>query len=144
MNPTSRDEQERSSRTRPAASERFSEDELAEIRRAFARRLKDAFDHASNAEIARKLKTTDNTIKYYTDADRLPAPEMLLQIARVTGINLHWLLTGNGERRVARHNLFTEDEEAGIRELAREAGRSFENEVRILAIAAAELIRTAK
>lgn len=127
--------------SRFAASERFSDAEQVLMRQSFAERLRIAFDHATNAEIARKLKTTDATVKMYTDAARLPVYEILAQVARVTGCNLHWLITGTGPRRVTPiGDLFTTDEEAVVHKLAAASGRSFEEQVRVLAMAAVELV----
>ena len=107
----------------------------------FAGRLREAFDHASNAEIARRLSTSDMTVKNYIDGNRLPAPEILLEITRVTGINLHWLLTADGPRRVGKSDeIFSEDERTAIRELAALSGRTFEDLVKVLAVAAAEMV----
>lgn len=125
---------------RSDALERFSDAEMGEIKRGFVRRLKIAFDDLNNADIARRCKTHDSTIKLYTDGERLPIAEMLLQMHRVTGINLHWLLTGKGSRRVGYDNLFSEEEEARISELARERGISFEEMVRKLTLAGAEFL----
>lgn len=110
------------------------------MRAEFAVRLREAFDGASNAEIARRLSANDSTIKFYTDATRLPIYEMLVEISRVTGCNLNWLMTGRGPRRIEKPTaMFTEAEENEIRELAVKAGRSFEDQVRVLAMAAVEL-----
>ncbi|MGD9564488.1 MAG: helix-turn-helix domain-containing protein [Pyrinomonadaceae bacterium] len=103
----------------------------------FPDRLRAAFDHASNAEIARRCETSDATIKFYMEG-RLPSAELLLRIHRATGINLHWLLTGAGPRRVEGQDdrIFSEEEEQEIREMARIAGRTFEEQTRVLAVAA--------
>ena len=128
-------------KTRPAAKERFTEGEMDEIRHGFAKRLKEAFNHANNAEIARRCKTTDATIKFWMDGDRMPTAEMFLQIHQATGVNIHWLLTGKGQRKVEFSNVFTEAEEAEIGELARERGKSFNEMVRNLATGAADLVK---
>ena len=125
---------------RPKAQERFSEEEMAKIMAGFAKRLKTVFNHANNSEIARRLKTTDATVKLYVDGKRLPVAEMLLQIQMVTGANIHWLLTGQGERQVNRGNQFSEDEERRIREMAEARKIGFDEMVRRLAMAAAELV----
>lgn len=126
---------------RGAASLRFSADEQQLMREEFALRLKIAFDNASNAEIARRLKTTDATVKMYTDAMRLPVYEILVEIARVTGINLNWLMTGRGSQRLVKSDdLFSDVESAPIRDLARRSGRSFDEQVKVLALAAAEMV----
>lgn len=124
-----------------SGEERFSDAELAQIKKSFAARFKEAFNHASNAEIARRCKANDATIKMYVDGDRLPAPDMLIQIQRQTGISLDWLLTGKGGKRVEFGNVFTEEEEAEIGELARKHGKSFNEMVRALATGAAEILK---
>ncbi len=114
-------------------------------REAFIERFRQAFEHENNASIARKLQTTDATIKGYTDGRTLPIGDMLLRISRASGVNLHWLLTGKGPRRVPRDDsMFTEDEEAELLELAREAGRSLDEEIRILALAGARFVKASR
>lgn len=124
---------------RPVAHERFSDEEMEEIKKGFALRLKDIFDHANNSEIARRCKTTDVTIKYYVDGARLPHPEMLLQIHLATGVNLHWLLTGKGEKRISPDkSFFSEQIENEIQTLARQNGEQFNETLRNLISAALE------
>lgn len=123
-----------------SAQERFPEAELAQIRKEVAQRLRQAFDHANNAEIARRCKTTDATIKLYTDGERLPIPEILLQIRRVTNINLHWLLTGEGSRYVEISNLFSPEEELRLKDLARQKKTTFNELVRKLAVSGSEFL----
>lgn len=126
---------------RGAASERFSSDKLAETRRGIAGRLRDAFDGATNAEIARRLGTSDTAVKNYMDAARFPAPEMLLEISRVTGSNLHWLMTGVGPKRITRAgDLFDGFQDQAIRELAARSGRSFEDQVKAIVEAGLEFL----
>lgn len=109
----------------------------------FARRLKIAFDHAINADIARRIGLTDAAIKGYTDGTALPVAETLMNIHRVTGINIHWLLTGEGPERVGRaESLFSEGEEDIVRSLALESGRTFNEQVRVLSLAAIQLKKT--
>lgn len=129
------------SRPRPVADERFSDDEMAEIKRGFARRLREAFDHATNAEIARRCMTTSTTIKLYAEGKRIPIGEMLLQMTRATGINIHWLLTGRGSRRVEMSNVFSPEEEARIREMAKEKNITFDEMVRQLTMSSLELLK---
>ncbi len=122
---------------RPAVDGRYLDGELEEIRSAFVPRLRQAFDDASNAEIARRLNTSDATIKNYMDAKRLPLAEMLIEIARVTGINLHWLLTGQGPQRVEKGSeLLTPEENKQILALARRAGRTYNEQLQIVIRAA--------
>lgn len=129
----------------PAPSAAFSSEKDAEDGLGFAKRLRRAFDDASNAEIARRITTTDSTIKSYMDGDRLPVGEMLLRITAATGINLHWLLTGRGPERVMPHKpQFSSEDEELIRKRARLTGRSFDEEVAVLAALAAKFVESAK
>jgi hypothetical protein len=127
-------------KTRPTAQERFTGAEMDEIREGFAKRLKTAFNHANNAEIARRCKTTDATVKFWLEG-RLPSAEFFIQIHQATGVNIHWLLTGKGQRRVEFGDVFTEAEEAAINELASDRGKSFNEMVRKLATGAVELLK---
>lgn len=121
---------------------RFTSLNKADMSAAFAGRLREAFDGAPNAQIARRLKANDATIHQYFEKGTLPVFDMLVEIGRVTGCSLHWLITGDGEKRVAKPiDLFSDNEEDSIRELARQSGRTFEEEVRVLALAAIELAR---
>jgi transcriptional regulator with XRE-family HTH domain len=114
---------------------------MAEIRKEFARRLLFVFDNANNSEIGRRLETNHATVHPYTNGSRLPTSELLLRIHRATGVNIHWLLTGKGPRRVEGSNAFTETEEAEIRALAQRRGKSFDEMVKQLAVAALDLNR---
>ena len=64
----------------------------------FVNRLRIAFDNASMAEVARRLKIPHATVRNYYKEARLPAPEVLIKIARETGVSLNWLLLGTGDR----------------------------------------------
>jgi transcriptional regulator with XRE-family HTH domain len=74
----------------------FTEMLETDLRIGFAKRFKELFRGLSNAEIARRLKTTDMVIKNYVDANRLPTFELQVRIYQATGANLHWLITGKG------------------------------------------------
>ena len=130
-----------SSRPRPVADQRFSDDEMTQIKRGFARRLYEAFDNAIPAEIARRCYTTSATVKLYVEGKRLPIAEMLLQMSRATGINIHWLLTGRGSRRVETSNVFSDEEEARIREFAREKDLTFDQAVKQLTLSSLDLLK---
>jgi hypothetical protein len=106
--------------------------------REVAKRLKIAFNHAPNSDISRALLTDPSTVKNYTDAARLPTAEMLIYIHLKTGVNIHWLLTGKGERRVESGDMFTEEEELKIDHMAKESDRSFDEMVRVLTLAMIE------
>lgn len=62
----------------------------------FISRLHQAFDHASMAEVARRLHIPHATVRNYYQG-RLPAADVLIKIARETGISLNWLLIGTGD-----------------------------------------------
>lgn len=62
----------------------------------FVERLRKLFGHASMAEIARRIDVPHATIRNYFQG-RLPAPEVLIKLARETGVSLNWLLTGEGK-----------------------------------------------
>jgi transcriptional regulator with XRE-family HTH domain len=59
----------------------------------FGERLKQAFNNASNAEIARKLGVSEPAVKNYVGG-RVPDADKLLSIRNLTKCNLDWLLTG--------------------------------------------------
>ncbi len=61
----------------------------------FTERLKIAFDHATMAEIARRIEVPHATIRNYFQG-RMPAADVLIKIAQHTGVSLNWLLTGSG------------------------------------------------
>ena len=65
----------------------------------FGLRLKEAFNHASNTEIARSLGLSNSAITTYMDG-RIPPAETLIEISRLTGCSIHWLLTGEGFKEV--------------------------------------------
>ncbi len=66
----------------------------------FSERLKRAFDHATMAEVARRIDVPHATVRNYFQG-RLPAPEVLIKIAEKTGVSLNWLLTGKGAMYIA-------------------------------------------
>lgn len=67
------------------------------MNRDFIERLHAAFDNASMAEVARRLKIPHATVRNYYQG-RLPAPVVLIKIANETGVSLNWLLIGSGDR----------------------------------------------
>ena len=140
LNPTSLPASNSSDRARTNAPARFSEFEMQNIRQAFAKRFRIAFRQASNAEIARRIKINPATVKLYVDGDRLPIPEILLQINLITGVNMHWLLTGEGERFVRRERIFSTEEETRIDALAKKSGKNFDEMVNSLTMAMIEAV----
>jgi AcrR family transcriptional regulator len=63
---------------------------------SFQERLRIAFDRATMADIARRIDVPHATIRNYFSG-RLPAPDVLIKIAKATNISLNWLLMGTGE-----------------------------------------------
>lgn len=63
----------------------------------FIARLNKTFDGATMAEVARRLKIPHATVRNYYKDGRLPAPEVLIKIARESGVSLNWLLLGTGD-----------------------------------------------
>jgi len=63
----------------------------------FVERLNIAFDHATVADVARRLNIPHASARNYFHG-RLPAPDVLIKIANVTGVSLNWLLAGTGDR----------------------------------------------
>lgn len=108
---------------------------------SFTSRLRDAFDGESNATIARRITTPDATVSLWMRGERLPDYRMLVRITKATGVNLHWLITGTGPRRVEQDNeIFSVEEEREIRELAKTTGRTYDEQVRTLTLAAIDLV----
>ncbi len=66
-------------------------------RSPFGYRLKEAFQSVPNKEIARKLGVSNSAITTYM-LGRIPPAEMLIEISRLTGRSIHWLITGEGEK----------------------------------------------
>lgn len=69
---------------------------MANTNEDFVRRLNLAFDGATMAVVARRLGIPHATVRNYYQG-RLPAPDVLIKIAGVTGVSLNWLLMGRGE-----------------------------------------------
>ena len=109
-----------------------------DVLKAFSGRFLEIFNDASYSEIARRLKTNHATIIPWATGKRMPTGELLLRIQNVTGVNLHWLLTGRGPIRGTDTETFHLDEEQRIAKLAAATGRSFEETVRHLAMSALE------
>lgn len=63
----------------------------------FSTRLVEAFGNIRKNEIAAKLEVSKATVTLYTSG-HIPPSEMLLKIAELTGCNLHWLMTGSGQK----------------------------------------------
>jgi chromosome partitioning protein len=67
----------------------------SEKQSSFGIRLKKAFHGAQNKEIAVRLGVSNAAVTTYVQG-RIPPPDVLLRIHRLTGCSLHWLMTGEG------------------------------------------------
>lgn len=68
--------------------------------KGFGERLKEAFGGKSNTEIARDLGVSDSAVTLYIKG-RIPSAPTLVAISKLTLCNLHWLLTGVGEKKIS-------------------------------------------
>jgi transcriptional regulator with XRE-family HTH domain len=64
---------------------------------SFGKRLKETFDNTSNQSIAEKLGVSKPALTAYMQG-RIPPPDKLIEIAKLTQCNLNWLLTGEGTK----------------------------------------------
>lgn len=97
----------------------------------FGSRLKEAFGHATNGVIGRKIGVAENTVGFYVRG-RIPDADTLIMIANVTGRSIDWLLTGTEspariqiqERKVFDPIIDREAMQGMIREIVREELRA--------------------
>ena len=61
----------------------------------FYRRLKRAFEDASDAEIARRLHVTPQSVSQWKGGKTIPEGGTLIYAAQVTGIRMEWFLSGD-------------------------------------------------
>ena len=61
-------------------------------------RLLDVFNVKENKGLAVKFGVKPSTITSWKNGDNSPQYENILQKNELSGINLHWLLTGEGEK----------------------------------------------
>jgi len=66
----------------------------------FGKRLKETFKNSSNQSIAEKLGVSKPALTAYMQG-RIPPADKLLDISKLTRCNLHWLLTGEGSRKIS-------------------------------------------
>lgn len=64
---------------------------------SFGARFADLFAGKKQIQVAEALDVTDAAVRNYLGG-RVPDAEKLQLIARVTGCDLHWLLTGEGQK----------------------------------------------
>lgn len=93
----------------------------------FGNRMREAFDNASNAEIARKLGITPTAVGNHIKG-RVTL-SVLIGVSTSTGCSVDWLLTGDGEKYVKKTSRATLDETFRniIREIVRDEVNSSEN-----------------
>src|SRR5262245_18523132 len=64
----------------------------------FADRFRAAFGGARDAEIARRLGyRSQSPLAKFINGESLPTGKVLVKIAQITKVDLHWLLTGEGD-----------------------------------------------
>lgn len=63
-------------------------------------RITEAFGTDNGAEIGRKLKLSKNLVYRWRDGLGIPTSETFLEIFKCTGVSLHWLMIGEGEKYV--------------------------------------------
>lgn len=86
----------------------------------FGVRLRQAFDGLNNAEIARKMGKSEPAVGNYIGG-RVTLP-VIMDVAKLTGCSVDWLLTGEGEKFVNEKKMVNLDEtfRAVVREIVRE------------------------
>ncbi|HEX9005424.1 MAG TPA: helix-turn-helix domain-containing protein [Blastocatellia bacterium] len=62
------------------------------------KRIQEAFGTTNGAEIGRQLGFEKQNVYAWRDGRGMPTTETILKIYECTGISLHWLLTGEGEK----------------------------------------------
>lgn len=75
--------------------------------KSFGNRLLEAFQGASQTEIARQLGLSNPAITNYVEG-RIPPAETLIKIASLTGYSIHWLVTGEEPKKTSELNLGTD------------------------------------
>ncbi|SMH32017.1 helix-turn-helix domain-containing protein [Azospirillum agricola] len=70
------------------------------VETTFGSRLRDALAESgmSLAALSDRAQLVYSSVQNYASDKQNPGAEALAKIARATGINLHWLLTGEGEK----------------------------------------------
>jgi len=82
--------------------------------------MRAAFGGISNVEIADEMKKTPSAITNYMDG-RVTLP-LVMEISKLTGCSVDWLLTGEGEKFITQEKQITLDEvfESKIRIIVQE------------------------
>jgi repressor LexA len=139
---TVRDDERASYTNRAGASTRNSQFVRTADAKGFGTRLREAFGHAKNVEIARKLGVSESGVKNYLEG-RIPSADMLVSISNLTNCAVDWLLTGEGPRFLNGIGglgegeipvYFGAKEHEIIQKLAGQSKRTFEDEVRELVL----------
>jgi repressor LexA len=71
-----------------------------EVQSVLEQRIREAFNNQPTKEIANKLGLSYHAVRNYLRG-RIPSGVKLIEISQLTGCSIHWLLTGEGEKRVA-------------------------------------------
>ncbi len=70
-----------------------------EVQSILEQRIREAFNNQPTKEIANKLGLSYHAVRNYLRG-RIPSGEKLIEISQLTGCSIHWLLTGEGEKKV--------------------------------------------
>jgi hypothetical protein len=95
-----------------------AEEETKRMKSEIGSRIVEAFDYRSVAKIASLLRISNKTVKSYIVGDEFPTIEILLDIHRLTGSSLDWLLTGRETKQESRAHSFAVSNEPEILGLA--------------------------
>src|SRR5215216_2456728 len=76
----------------------FTEAEIGQLASETRHRILEVFHYLRDREIAFLLKTNSAKVKSFTQDGELPSTELLLNIHRITGVSIDWLLTGEGAK----------------------------------------------
>ena len=70
-----------------------------EVASALEQRIREAFNNQPTKEIADRLGLSYHAVRNYLRG-RIPSGEKLIEISQLTGCSIHWLLTGEGTKRI--------------------------------------------
>lgn len=97
----------------------------------FGLRLLEAFGTDQYAIIARKAETAVSAVGNYMKGNRVPDADFLKRVSSQTGYSIHWLLMGEGPKKVVELKREAGElvEEIDIEQIKREARREARREI---------------
>ncbi len=90
--------------TTEKAQELFCQEELGQIKNNIGKRIIEAFEYKTHSEIASLMKTSCKTLTSNIEGQQIPPTEMLLCIHKLTGVSIHWLITGQGTKYISKYS----------------------------------------